>query len=647
MSHYKNLKKAKSLHELAHVLGYKPKNLSYILYKIPVENQYSSFEIDKKSGGKREILAPNKKLKKLQRRLADVLYQCIEENKPETEKLAVFNGKKPIKRRATRAISHGYQKGLSIASNAEQHVNKRYVLNLDIKDFFPSINFGRVRGFFIKSNLFRLDTKVATIIAQIACFKNELPQGSPCSPVISNLIAQSLDFQILKLAKEYKCTYTRYVDDLTFSTNKKVFPKQIAYKKFASKKQWIIGKKLLEKIDYSGFQVNRLKTRMQLKTSRQEVTGLVTNKVVNIKLSYYKNARAMCNSMFNHGFYTVSGSLDRASINEGGKGIFKGLLSRIHRALGFKVKDKVINVKDNQTDEKEKLTNLDKLGGILNYIYLIKTYRNKFAHEGFRRFRHDGTIAPEHNGGSKQYPPLNRENEYAHESHRVSIDGIKNLYQKFLFFKHFYYLDKPLIVCEGKTDNVYLKCAIESLYSLFPELIEKSDDKLSLKINFFNKTDTNREMLKLAEGASGLKFLMLMYSRMFKNFRCEGKKFPVIFVVDKDKAGKEASHIAKKVSNESSLVLPHVTENLFFLEIPSTKKNVDVEMEDLFHPSVLQIQLEGKKFNRKNGNLDHGSEFGKDYFSRFVVRKNRSTIDFDGFKPLLEIISEIIKKYPK
>ena len=114
------------------------------------------------------------------------------------------------------------------------HKNKRHVFNVDLKDFFPSLNFGRVRGFFIKNAHFQLEPKVATVIAQIACHDNELPQGSPCSPIISNFIGHLLDVRMANLAKKTKCNYSRYADDLTFSTNWKEFPEKLAIKKKGS-----------------------------------------------------------------------------------------------------------------------------------------------------------------------------------------------------------------------------------------------------------------------------------------------------------------------------------------------------------------------------------------------------------------------------
>jgi RNA-directed DNA polymerase len=110
--------------------------------------------------------------------------------------------------------------------------------SMPIKDFFPSINFGRVLGLFTKDRNFPLEPKVATVIAQIPCHNNQLPQGSPCSPVISNLIAHLLDIHLNKVARAGRCTHTRYVDDLTFSTNEKDFPTAVARLVSGSSDAW-------------------------------------------------------------------------------------------------------------------------------------------------------------------------------------------------------------------------------------------------------------------------------------------------------------------------------------------------------------------------------------------------------------------------
>lgn len=281
-----NIKEAICLKSFSTLINIEPKKLSYILYKIDRSKLYIQFEIPKKNGDKRLILAPKKSLKYLQKQLAKHLLDfCINQDR----KLLAYGLNHEIRKN-----NKEKKKGYSIYSNAKYHQNKRYVFNFDLKDFFPSINFGRVRGYFIKNRIFNLNEKVSTLIAQIACHKNQLPQGSPCSPIISNLIAHLLDIKMIQIAKKYKCTYSRYIDDITFSTNKKDFPEEIAIiNSSLTESHWEIGHVVKRIIYKSGFKINPKKTRMSYRDKRQTTTGLVVNKKINIRKEYYKNARAM------------------------------------------------------------------------------------------------------------------------------------------------------------------------------------------------------------------------------------------------------------------------------------------------------------------------------------------------------------------
>ncbi len=198
--------------------------------------------------------------------------------------------------------SHGFLADKTIITNANKHKRKRYVFNIDIENFFGSINIGRVMGFFMNDRHFQLNKKVATIIAQIACYENALPQGSPCSPIISNLIGNIIDLRLIALAKKYKCTFTRYADDITFSTNVKQFPSSIAKK---SGETWEVGTKLNKEIKKLGFSINKKKTRMSFNNSQQKVTGIVVNKKINFSQTYYRELRAQCDSFFRTGKYYI------------------------------------------------------------------------------------------------------------------------------------------------------------------------------------------------------------------------------------------------------------------------------------------------------------------------------------------------------
>lgn len=326
MSALKKLHDAKSIADVADILGFQKKALSYILYVQPDSDKYKEFDIPKRSGGVRRIAAPQGGLKLIQRRLAVLLQDCLGEINTDT---ANDNKTKP-----SGQISHGFKRGLSIRTNAKKHRNRRYVFNIDLIDFFGSINFGRVRGFLIKDKRFNLDPKVATILAQIACFKKSLPQGSPCSPVVSNLIGNILDTHMVRLASRTRCTYTRYADDLTFSTNKRCFPQSIAIQSDDDNHAWIPGPELLRLINRSGFAINPKKTRMQYHCSRQEVTGLVVNKKVNIRHEYRHSVRAMVHRLFTKGSFL----LPIYEKNENGNYSLEmrpGNLNQLHGKLGF------------------------------------------------------------------------------------------------------------------------------------------------------------------------------------------------------------------------------------------------------------------------------------------------------------------------
>ncbi len=312
MSRLQELKDAKNLTDLAKLLGFTPKGVSYVLYKLGNSKKYRTFEVPKKSGGTRTINAPEQSLALLQRRLAKLLTECV----AELEKV------NPVFWKA----SHGFRKSRTIVSNAEVHRRRRFVFNVDIKDFFGTINFGRVRGFFIHDKNFAVDPAVATVIAQIVCHDNQLPQGSPCSPIISNLLGNIIDARLLALARDNKCIYSRYADDLTFSTNEKLFPTEIAVN--VQGEDWAVGKLLNKEIHRAGFELNPGKTRMSLRQSRQVVTGLVVNAKANINQDYYRAVRSMCHALFNSGSYYRHSDEDMEPIESTNP--LEGMLSHIY-----------------------------------------------------------------------------------------------------------------------------------------------------------------------------------------------------------------------------------------------------------------------------------------------------------------------------
>jgi RNA-directed DNA polymerase len=110
-------------------------------------------------------------------------------------------------------VVHGFARGRAIVTNARMHVRARHILNINLKDSFPSVNFGRVRGMFL-AKPYQLPEPVATVLAQLCTHKNSLAQGAPTSPVVSNMVCARLDSHLKKLARENGCIFSRYADDL-------------------------------------------------------------------------------------------------------------------------------------------------------------------------------------------------------------------------------------------------------------------------------------------------------------------------------------------------------------------------------------------------------------------------------------------------
>lgn len=253
----------KEKNELCSFFKIEQKTLNYLLYR--KKDNYKIFEIPKKSGGYRKIKSPKSTIKIIQKNFSNHLYKSFKNH----------------------GASHGFCLKRSIKTNAEIHINKKYIINIDLQDFFESINFGRVRGLFLSSP-FLANEEIATILAQICCDENSLPQGAPTSPIISNLICLRLDKCLSKFAKSNKAKYTRYADDITFSLNDK--SKIVSFIKGPN----TVSDELNEIIVKNGFNVNHKKTRIDNKyTDRQKVTGLVVNEKLNLERRYIKKIRAI------------------------------------------------------------------------------------------------------------------------------------------------------------------------------------------------------------------------------------------------------------------------------------------------------------------------------------------------------------------
>ncbi|WP_371877855.1 retron Ec67 family RNA-directed DNA polymerase/endonuclease [Pseudomonas chlororaphis] len=563
---------------MARILNYEPKLLSYILYvKRP---KYTSFTIPKSSGAPRNIAAPCEELKALQKKVKLLLDSCLASIE--------------LQGTAQGSLAHGFKKDHSIITNAEPHKRRRFVFNIDISDFFGSIHIGRVRGFLIANKSFQLAPKVATILAQIMCYEDALPQGAPTSPVASNLIGHLIDIRLVNLAAKYGCTYSRYADDITFSTNKKEFPSSIAIK--IDEHDWIPGNALLKIIYKCGFSLNHNKTRMQYSESQQTVTGLIVNKSVNAPAHYRRQVRAMLHKLFLDGEY--------------------------HR-------------KDEPTHQPHANSsiydhkNLEPLGGMLSYLYMISSFKRENL--------------------AKNSKIRNEDME------RTSLE---NLHGDFLFYKNFYANKKPTIVCEGKTDNVYLSCAIKSLHKSFKKLAKQANNKTELKVSFLNYSKLTHRILNLNGGTADIASLIRNYAKKCGKFKAHPPVHPTIIVVDNDsgsdpifKAIKEATGKKYEIPNgrgttfDKSRPIYYIAQNLYVVLTP-LKNGQDTMMEDFFSKNTLKTKVEGRYFEvYKKGPA--GKTYNKNTFAQKVIKAQQKRKIFNGFKPILVSISSVLADYSK
>ncbi|MFN5785019.1 MAG: reverse transcriptase family protein, partial [Flavobacteriia bacterium] len=227
------------------------------------EPRYHSFAIPKRQGGKRFLETPMPELMMIQRRLNDGLQAYYALIRPE--------------------CSHGFVRKTplatcSIVTNAEAHSGQAYLMNIDLKDFFTTIRASRVRDLF-RSDCFCFDEHVSTALALLVTYRGRLPQGAPTSPVISNFVCLSLDERLQAWALKRGANYTRYADDLTFSSDRPF------------EEEDMIG--LRSVIEKEGFTINDRKIRKKGKGRKKTVTGLIVNERVNVDRKLIRKVRAM------------------------------------------------------------------------------------------------------------------------------------------------------------------------------------------------------------------------------------------------------------------------------------------------------------------------------------------------------------------
>jgi retron-type reverse transcriptase len=236
---------------------------------------YTYFEIPKRSGGVRLLAAPRRRIAAAQRWILEHILTRLD----------------------VTPHAHGFIAGRSTVSNAQPHVGKAVVCNLDLKDFFPSITFPRVRGLFeslgyspaaatLLALLVTEAPRVQVVLdgepSWVAVADRALPQGACTSPMISNLVARKLDRRLAGAAAKLGWTYTRYADDLTLSTGEAGKPGMA-----------LMLSRVRAIVRDEGFAINEAKGRVQRAAGRQTVTGIVVNDKLGVPRDQLRRLRAI------------------------------------------------------------------------------------------------------------------------------------------------------------------------------------------------------------------------------------------------------------------------------------------------------------------------------------------------------------------
>lgn len=341
------------------------KSLTYYANPKFCKRRYKTFTINKKSGADRTINAPVKGLKSILRSLNFVL-QCIHE---------------------PHEAATGFVKDKSIVDNAKKHVGRNYVLNLDLSDFFHSFDRNRVKMGFIYEpfNLGGDKEPLAFLLASLCTHPFEidgkvrtvLPQGSPTSPTITNILCKKLDRRLNGLANRFGATFTRYADDITFSSSHNIYNDEAFNKEL---------KRIIE--ENQELAINPKKTRLQKAGYRQEATGLIVNKKVNVRRRYLKQIRMWLYYWEKYGYEKAEQIFKRDYISD--KGHVKNTNTQLVNVLDGKMEFlKMVKGTEDGTYQRlkvrfDKLSRIKELKDIkkVDLESVINTILNKGLNEG-------------------------------------------------------------------------------------------------------------------------------------------------------------------------------------------------------------------------------------------------------------------------
>lgn len=237
--------------QLAHFLGIRNKKMFKMVRK-GCDDLYIIHTIKKKNGGERQLCSPYSDLKAVQYAILKGILEKI-----------------PVSKYAT-----AYKRKTGIESNALPHIGKKYILKMDITDFFGSITFDQVYSAAFNTRYF--PKHIGVILTNFCCYNETLPQGAPTSPALSNIVMKNFDDNLGRWCEKHSISYTRYCDDITFSSDKPMYN---------------LYEKTVKMLDEMCFEVNEKKTHFVTSANRQCVTGLTVNQKLAVSKDYKRKLR--------------------------------------------------------------------------------------------------------------------------------------------------------------------------------------------------------------------------------------------------------------------------------------------------------------------------------------------------------------------
>lgn len=583
------------------------------------QQYYRSFHIPKKSGGNRTIHAPRNDLLNLQKVLNTILQSVYE----------------------PRSFVTGFIPDKSIIDNAKIHRNSRFVFNTDIKDFFPSIDLHRIRAV-LKLPPFNLNgnrEKLAYIISNLCCCKiavdrygevgdivtvekQVLPQGAPTSPIISNIVAQKLDRRLNGLAKKMGARYSRYADDVTFSSSKNIFREDGEFRK-----------ELNRIITDQNYIINENKTRIQANSFRQEVTGLVVNDDVNVRRRYVKQLRMWL-------YYWETYGLEKSK-----KIFFKDYFTNQIYKKGS------INEPGFAKSEKGSIYMVNVIRGRLEFLKMVRGETDSLYMKLRNRFDSQiRSIYPPSDTADQQVDsalPADDELDYSPNSSHYMIDrspkrvkkkdnlkteGISKQQKQLNELLKYVTIDEE--ISEEKENN-NIKITIDP--------VSKDHDVLQRNIQYFKGT-----ALPLSAYVKNEEETTIKHSRILSHNPLNSVDFLLKFKRDNDTGLKELVHIPDQESMDAITILEKVKNhpNLSFHFKKEKKpgfKPINVLIQKATIKLVEDFEEIGIPYYKKTGNHPFRDETGFGMLASMFKENYRIGPETEGYTNLRNLITNSVK----